>query len=59
MKAVQKSLSKKFWCMALQDIVEDGHCDCTKRLEEFPQHRDELKVKEFPEHRDKSVSWKR
>ena len=48
MNPVQKSLSKKFWCMAEQDVIEDGHCDCTKRPEGFPQHRDELKSQRIP-----------
>ena len=42
------------WCVAVQDVVEDGHCVCTEELDISSEHRDESKVKEFPEQREQS-----
>ena len=38
---------EEVWCMAVQEIVEDGHCDCTEKHDLISEHRDESKVKEF------------
>ena len=43
MNLVQKSVSKQFWCMAVRDTVDDGHCDCTEKHDVSSEHRDESK----------------
>ena len=42
------------WCMAVRDIVEDGHCDCTEKHDVSSEHRDESKLTEVPVHPDES-----
>ena len=42
-----------FWCMAVRDIVEDGHCNCTEKHDVSSEHRDESKLTEVP-HPDES-----
>ena len=44
MNQVQKSLSKQFWCMAVQDTVENDHCDHMEKHEGSSEHRDESKL---------------
>ena len=43
--------------MAVQDTVDNCHCDCTEKHDVLSEHRYESKVKEFPEHRDGSKFW--
>ena len=45
---------EEVWCMAVQDAVDDGHCECTENFDVLSEHRDETKLKDFPEHRDES-----
>ena len=46
------------WCMAVRDVVEDGHCDCIEKHDGGSEHRDESLLKEVPEHPDESNSRK-
>ena len=41
-------------CMAVQDTVDNCHCDCTEKHDVLSEHRFESKAKEFPEHPDGS-----
>ena len=45
---------EEVWCMAVQDAVDDGHCDCTEEHDVLSERRDESKIKEYQEHRDES-----
>ena len=38
---------EEVWCVAFQDAVDDGHCDCTKNHDVVSEHRDESKFKNF------------
>ena len=40
--------------MAVQDIVEDDHCDCAEKPDVSSEHRDDSKLAEVPEHPDES-----
>ena len=31
---------EEVWCMAVQDAVGDGHCDCTEKHDALPEDRD-------------------
>ena len=43
------------WCMAVQDTVDDGSCDCIEKHDVISEHRDESKnQKSHHEHRDGS-----
>ena len=32
---------EEFWCVAVQDAVDDGHGDPTEKHDVLPEHRDE------------------
>ena len=40
------------FCMAVQDTVDNCHCDCTEKNDVLSEHRYKSKVKESPEHSD-------
>ena len=54
MNPVLKSLVETVWCMAVRDVVEDGHCDCIEKHDGSSEHRDESNLTEVPEHPDES-----
>ena len=42
------------WCIAVQDVVSDGHCHCTEVVDMCPELCDESEVRECPELCDES-----
>ena len=49
---------EEVWCMAVQDTLNDGHCDCTEKHDVISEYSEESKFQEFPEYGDGSKFWK-